>query len=109
MRNCTPGGRGQRHVTHFYVHFYILDLEDFVTASRWCIGEVNKTPQIRPTPTTVDRVMADNAGTESREYGGSMRPSFTHVADLLFSCNRSHAVNPDDPSRSRQRVIPEIS
>jgi len=36
--NCSPCGRGQGHVTHFY----ILDLENFATASLHCIDVVNK-------------------------------------------------------------------
>ena len=39
MCNCSPSGHGQGHATHFYT----LDLENYATASRWCIGLVNKT------------------------------------------------------------------
>ena len=31
-------GRGEGHVSNFY----ILDLENFATASRWCIGVISK-------------------------------------------------------------------
>jgi len=38
MSSCSPSGCDQGHVTHFY----ILDLENFATASHSYIGVVNK-------------------------------------------------------------------
>jgi len=38
MTNCPLSGRGQGHVSNLY----ILDLENFATASRRCIGVINK-------------------------------------------------------------------
>jgi len=38
MTDCPLSGRGQGHVSCFY----ILDLENFVTASRQCISVINK-------------------------------------------------------------------
>jgi len=38
MTDCPLSGCGQGHVNDFY----IFDLENFATASRWCIGVVNR-------------------------------------------------------------------
>jgi len=38
MTDCPVSGCGQGHVNKFY----ILDLENFATASHWCIGAINK-------------------------------------------------------------------
>ena len=38
VTNCPLSGRGQGHVSNLY----ILDLENFATASRRCIGVINK-------------------------------------------------------------------
>jgi len=38
LSNCSGNGHGQGHATHFY----ILDLENFATASHKCIGVVSK-------------------------------------------------------------------
>jgi len=38
MTDCPLSGRGQGHVSNFH----ILDLENFATESRRCIGVINK-------------------------------------------------------------------
>jgi len=38
MTNCPLSGRGEGHVSNFY----ILDLDNFATASHQCIGVINK-------------------------------------------------------------------
>ena len=38
VTDCPLSGRGQGHVSNFY----ISDLENFATASRRCIGVINK-------------------------------------------------------------------
>jgi len=56
MTDCFISGRGHPHVSNFY----ILDLENFVTPSRRCIGVINKLVDGRLvdyTYTTVDVVM----------------------------------------------------
>jgi len=37
MSECSLSGRGQSHVSNFY----IVDLENFVTASRRCTGDIH--------------------------------------------------------------------
>ena len=37
MSECFLSGRGQGHVSHFY----IVDLENFATASRWYTGDIH--------------------------------------------------------------------
>jgi len=51
-----------------------LDLENFATASRWCIGEVNKTrwrSSLQITPTVVERIFSLNL--YGRAHRGWMR------------------------------------
>jgi len=59
MTDCPLSGRGQGHVSNVY----ILDLENFATASRRCIGVINKlvvsTVSLWITHTTVERVVAE--------------------------------------------------
>ena len=59
MENIPWKGRGQGHVSNFYM----LDLENVVIASGLCIGVSNKlvdsTVSLWITPTTVDRVVAE--------------------------------------------------
>ena len=38
MSECFANGRGQGHVSNFY----IVDLENFATASRWYTGYIHK-------------------------------------------------------------------
>ena len=38
ITDCPPSGRGQVHVSNFY----ILDLENFVSASHRCLYAINK-------------------------------------------------------------------
>ena len=54
MTDCPLSGRGQSHVSKFY----ILDLGNFVTASRRCTGVINVDGQLVVTSTTVERVEA---------------------------------------------------
>ena len=42
MTDCPLSGRGQSHVSNFY----ILDLENFVTASRRCTSDINVDGQL---------------------------------------------------------------
>ena len=42
MTGCPLSGRGQGQVNNFY----ILDLENFATASHWCIGVINVDGQL---------------------------------------------------------------
>jgi len=37
MRECSLSGRGQGHVSNFY----IVDFENFATASRWYTGDIH--------------------------------------------------------------------
>jgi len=37
MSECSLSGRGQGHVSNFY----IMDLENFATASRWYTGDID--------------------------------------------------------------------
>ena len=37
MSECSLSGRGQSHVSNFY----IVDLENFATASRWYTGDIH--------------------------------------------------------------------
>ena len=58
MKNHPWKGHGQGHVSDFY----ILDLENFTTASRRCIGMINKLVDghlVEYMLKTVERVMAE--------------------------------------------------
>jgi len=41
MRECSLSGRGQGHVSNFY----IVDLENFTTASRRYTGDIHNSPE----------------------------------------------------------------
>jgi len=61
MSKCFPSGRGQSHVSNFY----IMDLENFATASRRYTGDIHNSPMVGlfMTPTgqwkRLDRVMVE--------------------------------------------------
>ena len=61
MSKCFPSGRGQRHVSNFY----IMDSENFATASRRYTGNIHNSPMVGlfMTPTgqwkRLDRVMVE--------------------------------------------------
>ena len=61
MSKCFPSGRGQNHVSNFY----IMDLENFATASRRYTGDIHNSPMVGlfMTPTgqwkRLDRVMVE--------------------------------------------------
>jgi len=61
MSKCFPSGRGQSHVSNFY----IMDLENFATASRRYAGDIHNSPMVGlfMTPTgqwkRLDRVMVE--------------------------------------------------
>ena len=42
MSECSLGGRGQGHLSNFY----IVDLENFATASRWYTGDIHNSPVV---------------------------------------------------------------
>jgi len=42
MSECSLSGRGQGHVSNFY----IVDLENFATASRWYAGDIHNSTVI---------------------------------------------------------------
>jgi len=43
MSECSLSGRGQGHVRNFY----IVDLENFVTACRWYTGDIHNSTVVR--------------------------------------------------------------
>jgi len=61
MSKCFPSGRGQSHVSNFY----IIDLENFATANRRYTGDIHNSPMVGlfMTPTgqwkRLDRVMVE--------------------------------------------------
>ena len=61
MSECSLSGRGQGHVSNFY----IVDIENFATASRRCTGDIHNTTVVGLSMTTIgqwkrfDRVIVE--------------------------------------------------
>ena len=55
MSECTLSGRGQGHVSNFY----IVDLENFATASRRHTGDIHNSTVVGDNGSRLDRVMVE--------------------------------------------------
>jgi len=79
MTDCPISGRGQGHVSNFY----IVDLENFATASRRCTGVINELFDDQ----LVDYICDSRAREVIRSYAlfdcNPLSPSFTSISSGL--------------------------